>query len=219
MLRKRKNETPKEYNARLLAVERFRAWQREHWDEIQADIKTRQDALQDKNGLNHLQRHTHKHYDDPVMHGELIRVVLPRSPRLSRPTPVTTVLHCNDAGLRFLQRHLAGEDVREHRRPADRCMHGRPHSCFYPHGERPWCYVLWRLRLLPSRFPLESMHPPAWQKDHRSRFCCPQAARLFIRELHAQGQRDIRLETDAPDEETRDFVHFLNVTMPCLADG
>ena len=194
----------------------LRRWQRMYRQEIRASIEAEKEKLRDKNGERHLERHNRVHYDEPVMRGELIRVILPANPFLPLPTPLTTALHCNEAGLRYLQARLAGEKLPP-RRPPDRCMHFRPHPCFHPEGERPWVYVIWRRKFLsPPYFPSEDMHPPEWQRDYRKHFCCPEAARLFIRELHAEGQRDIRLETEAKEGEVRDYVEFMNLTMPCL---
>jgi len=103
----------------------FRRWQRMYRQEIRASIEAEKEKLRDKNGEHHTERHNRVHYDEPVMRGELIRVILPVNPSLPQPTPSTTALHCNEAGLRYLQPGSPARSCRPDDRPTGVCTFGR----------------------------------------------------------------------------------------------
>ncbi|MBU0493889.1 MAG: hypothetical protein KKB13_18735 [Chloroflexi bacterium] len=117
--------------------------------------------------------------------------------------------YVNEVQLRFLVSRWTGVPLPPWR-PTERCIQYRPHPCFRPEGEPQWVDV--RATPPPARGEFELIEPPPahW------RLCCPEAARLLIRELHGQGWRHMQLMAVALDAETRDYTDYLNVTMPCL---
>jgi hypothetical protein len=157
-------------------------------------------------------------YDEPLARGELWILELPLSPgSLGRGGRITTYNYCNETAFRNFILRLQGVEPPQ-RRPADRCMHHRPHNCFRPEGAANWCYVTgtpppWCVSgTLPGFEGIFDKHfEPITQG-----LCCPEAARLLVRELHKGGWTGIELSTESPDREVQGFVRFMNRTMPCL---
>ncbi|MBU1749193.1 MAG: hypothetical protein KKA73_16025 [Chloroflexi bacterium] len=115
----------------------------------------------------------------------------------------------NNVQLRFLVSRWTGVPLPP-RRLAERCMQWRPHPCFRPAGEPQWVDVSATPPPACGEFELIEPPPAHW------RLCCPEAARLLIRELHGQGWRHLQLAAVTTTAETQDYADYLNVTMPCL---
>lgn len=169
--------------------------------------------------LSEMQRENdRKHYDEPLARGELWILELPLSQgSLGRAGRITAYHYCNETAFRNTISRMQGVEPPQ-RRPPDRCMAGRPHNCFCPVGPAHWCYVTgtpppWKVHgTLPGFEGTFDKHfDPITIK-----LCCPQAARLCVRDLHSQNWTAIELSTTAPDRETRSFVRYMNRTMPCL---
>ena len=104
----------------------------------------------------------------------------------------------------------------ESQRPADHCMQHEPHSCFMPTGKPNWCYIEAQPPIPGNRWLL-GMHPHSLDQIIHFKLCCPQAARLKIRSLHAEGWRNIKLSTKEPvSEDAGQFIRYMQARMPCL---
>lgn len=143
--------------------------------------------------------------------------VMPGS--LGRGGHITHYIYCSPAGREMWIDRVTGRK-RLPQRPADRCMQRRPHPCFYPVGDPQWCYIMATPPpLMNTSVPVLPGFEEMFITRHNPitvRLCCPQAARLQIRELHRQEWADIQLSTKSPDREVQGFVRYMQVHMPCL---
>jgi len=141
-------------------------------------------------------------------------IELPINPGARAGNQVTRYVYCQPEDRAKLLTRILG--IRQPmRRPVDRCQQRRPHPCFLPEGEPQWCYI-YALQPLEHSVWLPTLEPENYKKEICIHLCCPQAARLQIRELHAQHWRGIRLTTECPNRDTQQFVRYMQVTMPCL---
>lgn len=220
--RQRKGESWREY------CKRHEKWYNEYWTPERkaanhevgvAWQKSRQQLAQSAAGA---QDRAWTQHEQEIAAGELCIIELPLSPgSLGRGGRLTRYIYCSPAGRQMLIDRMQGRE-RVPQRPADRCMHGRPHNCFYPTGGPHWCYVTATPPAIPTTpaacpiLPgLEEMFTLA-PAPITQRLCCPQAARLLVRELHARGWTDIELSTTSPEREVTQFVRYMQATMPCL---
>ncbi|MCP4537734.1 MAG: hypothetical protein GY832_11355 [Chloroflexi bacterium] len=122
----------------------------------------------------------------------------PLPPGMFRPYP-RRLFTCNQAGLDLLawRKENPGKrniDRRPIKRPADQCLHHRPHRCFHHTAtEISWVFVQWHMPLLTFCLPTREMQPLEVQHHYQSRFCCSEAAYLFAEELSVDGMVDVCL--------------------------
>lgn len=131
-------------------------------------------------------------------------------PGMHRPFAGNPYATCNSVGLEFLKQHKANNGTGGYNchRPADSCMHHRPHACFHPTGEPLWVRLTWYRPLQSAYLPLRELQPDFIRDPCHARLCCAEATYLLAKELvHQEAGTEMQL-TRLDTEETEDIDDY-----------